>query len=502
MILIEEANTRRNIFYKYFVDEESGKKTLIKTVEITCESAIIKKDEYHILYDSNMVPIQDAFKFINYKFLTSSPNTKLQAISALRILYSFLELFDLEINDLTDDDIENLKYFLRGFSPKGSHITIDLKTDRSNNTINTYLAMFRKYTNFLNIQDSNLHKISPVTNKTFIYGTDIKVETKTYVHNERVNKDKTVPRYISVPEYKKILEVIDKEYTIREKCIVRLMFEAGLRIGEVLGLTSEDVKFKEFTNSKTGKKSKTGIVYLRNRVTDKKHQLVKGAIVPTTRRNYYNKSYKSSTERAYITLDLYDLIEEYINNFHNLENYKNKDKEVIGFDFLDAILNSENKHDMKKKNDNSLELFKKNYKKYTITDIVDKKANIDADGSTILEENFYIFINNLGKPLSIISWNEILREIFKKSGLSLDSDKREHNLNHRFRHGFAMYLVRELKQPLVEVQRRLRHKSSKSTEVYFRPTDDDIATAQEEFSKSLEDRLVAQVPEGSFDENE
>lgn len=500
MILIEEANSRRNVFYKYFIDNKSNKetKTLIKTVEITCETSMVKKNEYYIIYDSNMNPIKDAFRFINYNFLTSSPNTQLQAISSLRILYSFLELFDLDINDLTDDDINHLKYFLRGYSPSGNIISINLNTNRSNSTINTYLAMFRRYTSFLNLEDCNLHKISPISNKTFIYGSDIEVNTYSYVHNERTNKDTTVPRYISVPQYKKILEVIDRDYTIREECIVRLMFEAGLRIGEVLGLTKEDIQYKEFTHSDTDEILKTGVVYLRDRITDKKYQLAKGFAKPSTRRDYITRTYKANTTRAYISVNLYDLICEYVKFFHNSDNYKNNN-EVSEYSFLDVILYGEDNKGIKKKNDKSLKLFKTNYEKYTLTDIVDKKSNTAKDGFPILENNFYIFINNLGKPLNVISWNEVLREIFDKCEISLDSDKREHNLNHRFRHGYAMYLVRELKLPLNEVQRHLRHKSSKSVEKYFRPTDDDIATSQNDFSKSLEDSLISVFIEGSLD---
>ena len=501
MILIEEANTRKNVFYKYFIDNESDKKTLLKTVEFTCESAKEKKDEYYILYDSNMIPIKDFFSFINYQFLTDSPNTKFQAISALRLLYSFLELFDLDFKELTDDDINNLKYFLRGYSPKGSLITINLNTNRSNTTINTYLSMFRRYADFLNIKDSNLNKISPVSSKTYIAGTDIEYTTKSYAHNEPVNEKKTVPRYISVAQYKKVLEIIDRDYTIREKCMVRLMFEAGLRIGEVLGLTSEDIQYKKFTNPDTEKVSETGVVYIRNRITDKKYQLAKGLTKPTTRRAYSVGAYKDETTRAYITLNLYDLIDEYIENFHNLDNYKKKDEkdnEAVEFNCLDSILNPESEYDIKKKNDRSLALFKKNYEKYTITDIVDKKANTDKHGFPILKNNFYIFINSLGKPLSIDSWNKILREIFKKSGIKLDSEKKEHNLSHRFRHGYAMYLARVLHYPVEKIQKRLRHKSIKSTLVYFRPTEYDIAISQEEFSKSLENSLAEEVPEDSF----
>lgn len=494
MILIEEANTRQNIYYKYIVDKESGEKTLLKTVEITCETSTQEKVEYSILYDSNMNPIKDAFKFINYNFLDCSPNTKYQAITSLRILYSFLELFDLDLRELTDDNINLLKYFLRGYSPRGNLVTVNLNTDRSNSTINTYLAMFRRYTGFLNIENCNLHRISPITTKTFIYGADILVEKNSYVHNERVNENKTVPMYISIDEYKKILNVIAKNYTIREECIVRLMYEGGLRIGEVLGLTIEDVQCGFYKNQDTKEIKKTAFVYTRNRVNDKDYQLAKNLDKPKNRRAYITKTYKEETGKTSIDISLYDKITEYIDIFHNPNSYiKNDEDEVeesiLEYDFFDEILNPEieEEYKIKKKSDKSLELFKRNFGKYAKTDIVDKKANTDKNGFPILENNSYIFINNVGKPLNIISWNKIMRDILEKSGLDVDENKREHNLNHRFRHGHAMFLVKELKHTPQQVADRLRQRTPRSADKYFRPTDDDRATAHEEFSKSLED---------------
>lgn len=472
MFLIKESSSRKNSFEKYLVDIDTNKKKLIKTVNISSVHRSYPKMDYSILYDSNMVPIKEAFEFINYEFLTSSPNTKSQVVSALRILYSFLELFNLSLESLTDEDIKNLKYFLKGYSPKGNFISIDLSTDRSNNTINIYLSIYRKYIDFLGVEDSILHKISPVTTKTFVSkNSDITMESKSYIHNERVNKNKTVPKYISLPEYKKILDVIDKEYSLREKCIVRLMFEGGLRIGEVLGLTSEDLKIETFLNKRNNTEFESGVVYFRNRITDKDYQLAKRRLIVTKRRTYSTRAYRDDTTKGFISVELADLIFDYINDTHDSCN-RNSGK--------------------------SKQLFNKNYKKYTVTDIVDKKGNIDKDGYKILDENCYIFINSIGKPLSITSWNKILREIFRKCNIRLDSGKKENNLNHRFRHGFAMFLVQYKKIKIEDLMKLMRHNSILSTQVYYSPTDDDVALIKEDFSKELEE-LLPTVTERSFD---
>ena len=473
MFLIKECKKRKNTYEKYLVDRETDKKRLIKTVHVRSVHRDYNTREYTILYDSNMNPIKDAFEFLNYEFLTSSPNTKSQVVSALRLLYSFLELFDLKIESLTDENINNLKYFLKGYSPNGNFISIDLDTDRSNSTINIYLSFFRKYAEFLNIQDSNLSKISPIKNKSYVSKNDgVMVETKSYVHNERVKRNKGVPKYISLPEYKKILEVIDKEYSLREKCMVRLMFEGGLRIGEVLGLTSEDIKIETFLDKRTQTNFEAGVIYFRNRITDKEYQLAKRRMPITTRRTYRTKAYRDDTTKTFISLELIDLIFEYMNTAHDSYN---------------------------RKTTTSKKLFDKNYKNYTVTDIVDKRGNIDEDGYPILDENCYVFINSIGKPLSITLWNRILRQIYTKCNIKLDRGKKENNLSHRLRHGFAMFLVQYKRIKIEDLMKLMRHVSILSTEKYYNPTDDDIALIKEDFSKEIEE-LMPIVLERSFDE--
>jgi integrase len=470
MILIKECNTKKNSYNKYLVDNDTGEKTLLKTINISSATKKHSKRDYIILYDSQMVPISDAFEFLNYELLIASDNTKYQALSALRLLYSFLELFDLEIRDLTDYDIQNLKYFLRGISPEGSFISIDLDTERINDTINAYLSTLRKYMNFLGIEDSVLLKLAPFPVTVYIPESEVQVSYERYAHNERTNKTKTVPKYISINEYKRVLENIDTNYTLRERCIVRLMFEGGLRIGEILGLTAEDIKVQTFTDKRTNKQFESGVIYFRNRITDKKYQLAKRRKHPSSKREYSTKAYKKDVTKAYISVDLVDMINDYINETHD-SFYRNSES--------------------------SKQLFDKNYEKYTITDIVDPTNNMDDEGYKILDENYYVFINTIGKPINISTWNKIIRKILEECNIKLDKNRKENNLNHRFRHGFAMFLVQYKKISMEDLMRLMRHTSISSTAVYYRPTDDDIAVIKEDFSRTLEE-LIPIITEGSF----
>lgn len=471
MILIQECPGRKNTYNKFLIDNETGEKTLLKTVNISSVTKEHTKRDYIILYDSNMVPIQDAFEFLNYELLTASENSKYQALTSLRLLYSYLELMGLNLENLTDSDITNLKYFLKGSSPDGNFISIDLNTERINDTINIYLSNFRKYTAFLGLEDSVLHKVKPNPVSVYIPKSEVTVKYEKYAHNETSKKKKTVPKYISVPEYKKILNHIDTNYTAREKCIVRLMFEGGLRIGEVLGLTAEDLKVDKFHDKRTDKDFESGVIYFRNRITDERYQLAKRRMQVTSRRTYSTSAYKEDVTKAFISVDLVDAINDYINDTHD-NFYRNSEV--------------------------SKELFDKNYNEYTVTDIVDPQNNIDDEGYEILEENYYIFINSIGKPINISTWNKIIRKILKECNVKIDTSKKRFNLNHRFRHGFAMFLVQYKNIKIEDLKLLMRHSSISSTERYYNPTDDDVALIKQDFSSTLEE-LIPLVTERSFD---
>jgi len=97
-------------------------------------------------------------------------------------------------------------------------------------------------------------------------------------------------------------------------------------------------------------------------------------------------------------------------------------------------------------------------------------------------DNYYIFLNKNGTSLSASGWNGVLRQLFEEVGLGLDKEKREHNLSHRFRHGFAMCFIHQLndeekkdKVGIQKLQKLMRHKSILSTMIYYNPDDEEIS---------------------------
>ena len=83
--------------------------------------------------------------------------------------------------------------------------------------------------------------------------------------------------------------------------------------------------------------------------------------------------------------------------------------------------------------------------------------------------------------------NNIDPEYFTEAGIPIDSDIRENNLSHRFRHGFAMFHARysERSVDALVLQKMMRHKSISSTMVYYNPTPEDELKIKTEFQEEL-----------------
>lgn len=435
MYRIIERNNENGIYFEKTYLTVENKKSVTEIVQIRTAKIDYNGIEYIFLYDTSMTPIPEVFDYLNFELQASSPNHRYLAATALKLLYSFLTLYHLQLKNLTKNDVQNLVLFLQGQSMKGTLYDLDFKTQRSNTTINTYLAIFRSFVTFLDYRDSMLLKKGDKSKLVHIPTSDISIKVEQYETSLRTHKpDHSTPRYISVDDFKSILRVIRRDYSLREECIVRLMFENGLRIGEVLGLTNEDIIENE----------RGAYLYLRNRCSDSPDQLAKGCMTVNKKSQYRSKTYKTKDigyQVVFLNRSLLEKINDYVNEFHQSDS----------------------------------STFEKNYKKYSVADSVENEK----------ESNFYIFINSVGKPLSANLWSKTLRDIFHKAGLIVDKNRRETNLSHRFRHGFAMFMVRYKQIDEYNLMLLLRHSSIASVKHYYRPTDEEIAEKKTDFVNTI-----------------
>ena len=393
-----------------------------------------------MLYDSKMQPIEEAIRFLNFGGMSGqSQNYVFLAVSALKFLYTYLDIYSIQLSEMTKKEANGFIDFLKGVSREGLLYNTELTTKRKNETVSSYIKVARKYVEYLGY-DKHILLSKSKGFKTIIMPEscgaktiqpyDIAVKTQTRADH--------VPAYVNAEEYKALLKATEGTATpLRDRVICRLLFEHGLRIGEVFGLTLEDVKLKETKDFQVQYR-----LELRNRLSDTKEQNAKSVMNVTSADTYKDPDYTRKGigyQTIIIGENLAMELLEYINIAHD----------------------SDNKRYMERR---------------------DKFATADSVplGNPDIRHNYYIFLNTLGRPLSENMWNKNLRGIFRKAGLIVDEGVRKNNLNHRLRHGYAMYLSSVLHLPDFDVKTLMRHKNLSTTAIYHNPTPEDTERLQEQ----------------------
>ena len=418
------------ISYKYI------RESFTQEVTVVCRKKEYKDFTYMLIIGTNGKTYLEAYKYLNVELGGESNSTRELALRALKFLYSYIELFNTDIRYLATADINKIKAFLKGGTVTGQYITYDFKTVRQNNTVNNYFGVYRSFLRYLGVKD-NIFEQSGGTKKINEVGSAFNSKTtslvvQSYSINLKVVESKVVPKYIRYSEYEEIIKVIDDKYSLREKLIVKLMYEYGLRIGEVLGLTLEDIHGEDITKEK-GKYR----LLLRNRFTDEPWQNAKGCLKVTSRDKYKDQEYYkvgNGVQIIKIKSDMYDLIQEYID-------------EVVS----------------------PFSMSEKTYENYSTRNVADKVSQSEID------RNAYIFISKNYTPIRGGAWKKIMKSIFQDVGIEVDKGKRKDNLNHRFRHGYAMFKILYEGYDEFRLMNALRHANTTSVTKYFNPTEDDLS---------------------------
>lgn len=404
---------------------------------------------YFIITDLNGNRISEANKYLNAILRNSAFKKRENAFTALKLFYSCMLLNNIYTykNSLDQAESNLLIGFLEGGSQLGNAWDIEFKSMRSNNTINNYLTVYRDfYKRVWNINDTALHdsKVIAYHSGGGMLGHANKKAETTFTANRRSLKRTTPPKYIKAQQFEDIIQLIDKKYTLREKVIIKLMYEYGLRIGEVLGLTLED--FEEA--------NKQGMfrLFIRNRFTDKPWQSAKSVMKIITKSSYQKSEYQeegngNGFQKVIIDVEIMALINEYLD--------ETRDEFLL----------------------NSSKIKRKNLETKCVADKVSNRSEII--------QNQYIFINKQHfTPLTQPGWNFVLHKIFEEVNIAVDKVSKESNLSHRFRHGFAMNKVREGSSH-EKLAKELRHSGIGSVMVYYNPDEEDQIKLKEKHNEHM-----------------
>lgn len=454
MIILEEVK-RKNLsnYVVHTLDDnglEVGSRSINYPLIESEDNGVIK----FILYDDLWAPKDDFFRYLNLEMRGRPLTSRRKTAHALRLLYIYLSYVNKPLAGITREVRDGLRRFLKGTLP-GTE-SIHLLTARSNATVNAYLSCYRRYLLFLDISSKALFRTHTVSVTTFAEGDfNMTQEALRYDSNLAVNPHKSefLPAFIGPKEFASLWEIARKKGDRTAMMMMYLMYCHGLRRGECLGITVEDLK----TVRCDGKD--IPVIILRNRFSDRDDQKAKNRIAAESKEVYRDADYISQ-----YTKDPYSricLVED--------DNFYGEFLEFIESTSENAVLNHPYGY------------------KDALADIVEK----DFGERTGLDENHYIFLNQYGRRLSGQTWDYTLKQYFSEAGIPVVKGHREGNLSHRFRHGFAMLHAHFLKPvvPPQDLQKLLRHNSIRSTMKYYNLTPEEEVNMKSDLQKSIYDSM-------------
>lgn len=197
-----------------------------------------------ILLDDNYIPVQPVQKYIRYlDSLERSPNTIATYARSLKLYWEFLRDNHLDWQSVKVENLAEFIFWLR--SPDPSVVSLQQQEAiRCEKTVNLILTVVGGFYDF----HHRLGTFEGVEN-FYLYQLQNRSKYKPFLHH--ITKSRTVrSKLLKLKEPKKIIGCLKVEEikalieacnTLRDKFLVRLLYETGLRIGELLGLRLSDI---------------------------------------------------------------------------------------------------------------------------------------------------------------------------------------------------------------------------------------------------------------------
>lgn len=212
----------------------------------------------YLLIDEKGFPIIPVAKYLKYiDNCGRSHNTQKTYCYALKMYFEYLRLINLNYKCVTlnvlIDFIEHLRNPYENNKIASFKLTKSKRTEKTVNLITTVVTNFYDYLYRTEECDNNLiEKIIKQTSigkyskyKDFLYHI-----TNAKPSNSNVLKIRESKREIKILTKEEITKIHNATTNIRDKFLIKLLFETGLRIGEALSLFIEDIIFNHNTGHK------------------------------------------------------------------------------------------------------------------------------------------------------------------------------------------------------------------------------------------------------------
>ena len=465
---IIQTKNRKNIQSIQIIVSKGRRRTHLDTAPaeeyvLYAKHTIYRKAKKETRYVRMDVPS----KYLHVIAASRSPKSRWIIANIFKLMYSFMHLMGYTIETMTYEQALSLVDFLKNSS---RYVISGEDLARENNTVALYLSYIRSYAKWLGHDDSH-----PLLRTNLVRYTDSYGNRQVALKNNlsvRHHSEDTIRYYIKPDEYIRIREAkcfTNKHNRLLVKSIVDLMFLQGLRIGEVLGLTLEDVCMEPDGMT---------CISIRNRFSKDKFRLAKGCVNVASPMNYTDKEYQTEDigfQIVYLQRETARTLADYITATH---------------DFLPPRSRADKAAFRRRK-----ETYKKNtvadtVSDYIRSDFVRKEMKLSPLGQRSIDgKNHYLFLNSSFGPLKDTHWNGLLKEVMIDEHIGVDFGRKKFGLNHRFRHGFAIYLLRDMKMEPHEVMKYMRQHSIESIEPYVKLTAEDVLNLRNKHTKEMFDMI-------------
>lgn len=216
------------------------------------EEISVDNRKVYLLLDTNGLPVESVAKYMKYLHnKESSSNTLKTYCTALKFYFTYLEQTEINYQQVSFEQLSNFVAWLR--NPYEINKVVPhkkAKAKRSERTVNIYLTTVTSFYDYLyrnDLVDSDI--VEKLMKKMFVGAGGNGYKGFLHYVNEGKPLSKNilkldVPRErVKVFTKEQVDEIYQSTTNIRDRFLVRLLFESGLRIGEVLSLFLEDLQF-------------------------------------------------------------------------------------------------------------------------------------------------------------------------------------------------------------------------------------------------------------------
>lgn len=208
------------------------------------QKAILPSGNYTwIVLDDSFLPIEPVHKYLSYlNSINRSPNTIKTYAHALKLFWTYINQENLKWTEVGLSELSNFLSWLHEYNSNLSSVSFVQKkrSERSINLLLTVVGTFYEYQHRL-----GLIKAVPLYDYVHLRGHSFKpflyhINKSNLVATNvlKIKAPKYKPLILSRTQVKKIMEICDNQ---RDKFLVFLLYETGMRIGQVLGLWHEDI---------------------------------------------------------------------------------------------------------------------------------------------------------------------------------------------------------------------------------------------------------------------